>query len=87
MARCLRLLLSLNHYTIMAVAKVLELIAEGSSIEEAVQNAAKAAANSVRNVRQVYVEDIKAKIGSDGSVSGYSVNTKVTFVVDGDDDM
>ncbi len=65
----------------MSVAKVIELIAEGESVEDAVANAAKQAAKSVRKVRSVYVEGIKALV-KDGAVTGYRVNCKVTFVVD-----
>ena len=65
----------------MSIAKVIEVIAEGKSIDDAVENAAKEAGKSVRNVRSVYVESIQALI-NDGEVSKYRVNCKVTFVVD-----
>jgi len=65
----------------MSVAKVIELIAEGSSIEEAVQDAAKQASKTVRKVRTIFVEGIQAII-KDGEVENYRVNCKVTFVVD-----
>lgn len=65
----------------MSVAKVIELIAEGNSVEEAVDDAAKQAAKTVRKVRSIYVDDIQA-IVKDGKVDKYRVNCKVTFVVD-----
>ncbi len=65
----------------MSVAKVLELIAEGDTVEEAVADAVKEASKSVRKVRSVYVEGIKAQV-KDGAVTSYRVNCKVTFVVD-----
>lgn len=65
----------------MSIAKVIEVIAEGKSIDAAVENAAEEAAKSVRNVKSVNVENIQALI--DGtSVKKYRVNCKVTFVVD-----
>lgn len=65
----------------MSVAKVIELIAEGNSIEDAVDDAAKQAAKTVRKVRSIYVDGIQAII-KDGGVDKYRVNCKVTFVVD-----
>lgn len=65
----------------MSVAKVIELIAEGNSIEEAVEDATRQASKTVRKVRSIYVENIQAMV-KDGSVDRYRVNCKVTFVVD-----
>ncbi|NND73015.1 MAG: dodecin domain-containing protein [Rhodothermales bacterium] len=65
----------------MSIAKVIEIIAEGKSIDDAVENAAKEASKSVRNVKSVYVDSIQALIKDEG-VSKYRVNCKVTFVVD-----
>ncbi len=65
----------------MSVAKVIEILAEGDSIEDAVADAAKAASKSVRKVRSVYVEHIQALV-DEGKVTKYRVTCKVTFVVD-----
>lgn len=65
----------------MSVAKVIELISEGDSVEDAVQNAAKQASKTVRKVRSIYVENIQAVV-KDGEVDKYRVNCKATFVVD-----
>lgn len=65
----------------MSIAKVIEVIAEGKSIDAAIENAAEEAAKSVRNVKSVNVENIQALI-DDAKVKKYRVNCKVTFVVD-----
>ncbi len=65
----------------MSIAKVIEVIAEGKTIDDAVQNAASEAGKSVRNVKTVFVDSIQALI-DDGKVKKYRVNCKVTFVVD-----
>ena len=65
----------------MSVAKVIELISEGDSVEDAIENAVKQASKSLKNVRSVYAEGIQGMV-KDGKVSGYRVNCKVTFVVD-----
>ena len=65
----------------MSIAKVIEVIAEGKTIEDAVQDGVKEAAKSVRHIRSVYVEGIQAMV-KDDKVTGFRVNAKVTFVVD-----
>ena len=65
----------------MSLAKVVELLAEGDSIEAAVQAAVDEAGETVRNIRHVYVNEITAHV-KDGQVSKYRVNCKVTFQVD-----
>ncbi len=64
----------------MSVAKVIEVLAEGESIEHAAENAVAEASKSVRNIRTVYITDFQG-IVKDGSIAKYRVNAKVTFVV------
>ncbi|HKK93504.1 MAG TPA: dodecin family protein [Longimicrobiales bacterium] len=66
----------------MSVAKVIEVMGEGSSIENAVDHAVSGAGESVRNIQNVWVQDIKAVV-ENGKVAKYRVNTKITFVVGG----
>lgn len=64
----------------MSIAKVIEVLAEGDSIESAVQSAVTEAAKTVRNIRSVYIAETQALV--DGtSVTKFRVNCKVTFVV------
>lgn len=65
----------------MSVVKVIELIAEGKSIEAAVESALTEATKTVRNIKSIYVEDIQAIIDN-SKISTYRVNVKVSFVVD-----
>jgi flavin-binding protein dodecin len=65
----------------MSIAKVIEVIAEGKSVDDAIENAAKESSKSVRNVKSIYVESIQATV-NDEKVAKYRVNCKVTFVVD-----
>ena len=65
----------------MSIAKVIEIIAEGSSVEEAMENAVAEASKSVRKIRSVYAKGIQARV-KDGKIEGYRINCKVTFVVD-----
>ena len=65
----------------MSIAKVIEVIAQGATVEDAVQSAVTEASKSVRDIKSVYVENITA-IVSEGTVTMYRVNCKLTFVVD-----
>ena len=65
----------------MAVAKVIEILAEGNSVESAIEDGVKEASKTIKNIRSVYVENIQASV-ADGEVTKYRVNCKVTFVVD-----
>ncbi len=65
----------------LSVAKVIEVIAEGKSIENAVANAALKAHETVRHVKHVNIENIQALV-EDGKVTHYRVNAKVTFVLE-----
>ena len=65
----------------MSVAKVIELISEGATVEEAVSRAAAKATKTLRNVTAVNVKNIKALV-ENGKVVRYRVNTKVTFVLE-----
>lgn len=65
----------------MSVAKVLEILAEGDSVEAAIEEAVDEASKSVRKVRSVYVDSIQAVV-EDGKIDRYRVNAKVTFVVE-----
>ena len=66
----------------MAVMKVLEIMANSNqSWEEAVKNAVKTAAKSVKNIKSVYVKDQTANVEGD-SITDYRVVVKITFQVD-----
>lgn len=65
----------------MSIAKVIEVLAEGESIEEAIQAAVIDAATTVRYIKHAYVEGVQA-IVEDNQVRKYRVNVKLTFVVE-----
>jgi flavin-binding protein dodecin len=69
----------------MSIAKVIEVLAEGNSIETAIQAAVTEAAETVRGIRHVYVEGVQA-IVQDDEVVRYRVNAKLTFVVESERD-
>ncbi len=65
----------------MSLAKVIEILAEGSSVEDAIENGIKEASNTVREIKHVYVEGIQA-IVDNNTVAKYRLNLKITFVVE-----
>jgi len=65
----------------MALAKVIEVLAEGSSIEDAVEDAVRQASKTVRRIQNVYVKDWEA-IVEDDQVSKYRITAKVTFILE-----
>jgi flavin-binding protein dodecin len=67
----------------MSIAKVIEVLAEGNSIDAAIQAAVTEAAETVRGIRHVYVEGVQA-IVEDDQVVKYRINAKLTFVVETD---
>jgi len=67
----------------MSIAKVIEVLAEGDSIEAAVQLAVSEAAETVRGIKHVYVEGVQALVEADVVVK-YRVNAKLTFVIETD---
>lgn len=65
----------------MSLAKVIEVISEGKTMEEAVENSLKQAAKTIHDIKSVYVENITALV--DGKkISKYRINAKITFVLD-----
>lgn len=65
----------------MSIAKVIEVLAEGDSVEAAVENAVAEASKTVKNIRSAYVNDIQALV-RDGAIVKYRVNVKLTFVLE-----
>ncbi|MFO7944710.1 MAG: dodecin family protein [Anaerolineales bacterium] len=65
----------------MAVAKVIEIMAESSeNWEDAAQQALNEAAKTVDNIRSIYIKDQQA-IVEGNQITKFRVNAKVTFVV------
>lgn len=65
----------------MAIAKVIEILAEGDSIEEATQEAVRQASKTISNIQNVYVDNFRG-IVNDSTVERYRVRAKVSFVVE-----
>lgn len=66
----------------MSLAKIIEVNAASSkSMEDAVQTGLKKCAETVKNIKGAWVNEIKVVTGPDGAVTEWRVNMRVTFVV------
>lgn len=65
----------------MSIAKTIEILAEGDTIESATEEAVRAASKTVKAIKNVYVDDYRG-IVEDGEITAYRVHAKVTFVVE-----
>jgi hypothetical protein len=67
----------------MAVAKIIELTAASpESFEDAIRRGIAKAGETVRSIQGAWVKEQKVKVASDGSISEFRVDLKVTFVLD-----
>ncbi len=65
----------------MSVLKVIEIMASSEkSWEDAVENAVKIAAKTVKEIRSVYIQDMSAVVTSN-KITEFRVNTKISFEV------
>jgi flavin-binding protein dodecin len=66
----------------MSVAKIIELNASSAeSIEDAVRHGLKKCAESVKNIKGAWVNEIKVVTDDDGNVQEWRVNLRVSFIV------
>jgi dodecin len=65
----------------MGIVKVIEVIATSNeSFDDAVRNAVKEASKTVKNIKSVYVKEMKASVNGE-SITSYAVNAKVSFEI------
>jgi hypothetical protein len=64
----------------MTIVKVIELIGEGKSIEDAMESAVKEASQTIKDIHQVYLEHCYGVV-ENNKVTKYRVNVKVSFIV------
>ncbi len=64
----------------MSIVKIIEVISEGSSIEEAVENGLKEASKTLNHIQQIDVQHIHAKV-ENNKVVKYRLDLKVSLVV------
>lgn len=68
----------------MSMLKVIEVLAESDQgFDDAARVAVATAAETVRNIKSVYIKEMNAKV-TDGKITRYRVNAKISFLLDGE---
>ena len=66
----------------MSVAKIIEINSSSNkSMEDAVQSGLTKCAETVKNIKGAWVNEIKVVTGPEGKVTEWRVNLRVTFIV------
>lgn len=66
----------------MPTLKVIEILAESDkSWEDAAQLAVNKAAESLRNIKSIYINDMEAKV-ENNKISKFRINSKITFMLE-----
>ena len=66
----------------MTILKVIEVMSESEkSWEDAAQRAVSHAAETVRNIRSIYIQDMEAKV-KNNKITEYRINAKITFALE-----
>ena len=67
----------------MAILKVIEVLAQSDkSWEDAAQTAIRDTAQTVREIKSIYIKEMEATVENDRIVQ-YRINAKISFVVEG----
>ncbi len=67
----------------MSVSKVIELSSSSSKgVEDAVQSGLRKVAQTVKNIKGAWVNDIKVVTSADGTVTEWRVNMRINFIVE-----
>lgn len=65
----------------MSIIKVIEVIATSDKgFDDAAQNAVTEAAKTVKNIKSIYISNMKANV-KDNRITTYAVNAKISFEV------
>ena len=64
----------------MSVVKIIEIIAEGNSIENAIENGLERASETVEGIQNIWVKDVKAQV-ENNKISTYRLILKVSFIL------
>ncbi|MFO7812969.1 MAG: dodecin family protein [Pelovirga sp.] len=65
----------------MSVVKVIEVLSQSDkSWDDAAQRAIDDAAKSVKNIKSIYIKEMKAEV-ENNRITNYQINGKISFVV------
>jgi flavin-binding protein dodecin len=71
--------------TLMAIVKVIEVLAESTdSWEDAARKAVAEASKTVRNISSIYVKEFQATV-ENNQIRNFRINGKISFLIEGAD--
>lgn len=65
----------------MSIVKVIEVLCEGKSIEDALSSGVKEASKTIKHIKQIDVKWIHAHVENE-KITSYRVNAKISFVIE-----
>ncbi len=65
----------------MSIVKIIEVVCEGKSIEDALNSGVKEASKTVKNIKQIDVKWVHGHV-ENGKITNYRVTAKISFVVE-----
>jgi hypothetical protein len=65
----------------MSIVKVIEVLCEGKTIEDAMSAGVKEASKTIKNIKQIDVKWIHAHVENE-KITSYRVNAKISFVIE-----
>jgi len=65
----------------MSIVKVIEVVCEGKTIEDALNAGVREAAKTVRHIKQADVKHVHAHVEGD-KITHYRVNAKISFLIE-----
>ena len=73
----------LQEESVMSLSKVIELSSSSpKSVEDAVQSGLRKMAQTVKNIKGAWVNEIKVVTDADGSITEWRVNMRINFIVE-----
>lgn len=65
----------------MSIVKVIEVMCEGKTIEEALNAGVREASKTIKNIKQINVKWIHAHV-ENNKITAYRVNAKISFMIE-----
>ena len=65
----------------MSIVKVIEVLCEGKSIEDALNAGVREASKTIKNIKQIDVKWVHGHVEND-KITSFRVNAKISFVIE-----
>jgi dodecin len=65
----------------MSIVKVIEVMCEGKTIEDALESGVREASKTVHHIKQIDIKWVHGRV-ENNKIMGYRVNAKISFVIE-----